>query len=101
MSFILDALKKSEAERSRHNGPTLIDIRVASPRTKMPLWVIIIGLVLLANLIVLAAVLLRRDGGFRPNRRTHHCRAQTHCCLTRTHTARRFAALFRRAHQAG
>jgi general secretion pathway protein B len=59
MSFILDALKKSEAERSRQKGPTLVDIRIAPPRRKLPLWVYVISAVLLANLTVLAVVLLR------------------------------------------
>ena len=29
MSFILDALKKSEAERNRKSGPVLMDMRIA------------------------------------------------------------------------
>jgi general secretion pathway protein B len=62
MSFILDALKKSEAERSRQKGPTLVDMRIAPPRRKLPFWVYVIGVVLLANLTVLAVVLLRGSG---------------------------------------
>jgi general secretion pathway protein B len=63
MSFILDALKKSEAERARKSGPTLVDMRIAAPRRGMPAWVIVLGLVLLANLIVLAIVLARGGAG--------------------------------------
>lgn len=68
MSFILDALKKSEAERARKSGPTLVDMRIVAPRRGVPAWVIVLGLVLLANLVVLAIVLARggRDTGGVP-----------------------------------
>jgi general secretion pathway protein B len=59
MSFILDALKKSEAERARKSGPTLVDMRIVAPRRGVPAWVMVLGLVLLANLVVLAIVLAR------------------------------------------
>ena len=41
MSFILDALKKSESERNRQTGPTLLEVRVAPPRSRLPLWAIV------------------------------------------------------------
>jgi general secretion pathway protein B len=63
MSFILDALKKSEAERARQSGPTLVDPRIVPPRHGMPGWMIVLGVVLVANLVVLAIVLAR--GGHR------------------------------------
>lgn len=59
MSFILDALKKSEAERARQSGPTLVDPRILPPRRGVPAWVVVLALVLLANLAVLAVVLVR------------------------------------------
>ena len=59
MSFILDALKKSEAERNRQSGPTLIDMRIAPPRRRLPVWIIALTVILLANFAVLAIVLLR------------------------------------------
>jgi general secretion pathway protein B len=59
MSFILDALKKSEAERNRKSGPVLMDMRIASPRRHFPAWVWVIALVLLANLALLGYALLR------------------------------------------
>lgn len=59
MSFILDALKKSEAERNRQSGPTLIDMRVAAPRRRSPVWMMALLVVLLANLVVLGIVLWR------------------------------------------
>lgn len=59
MSFILDALKKAESERSRSSGPVLMDVRVAPPQRRLPTWAWVLGLVLLANLGVLAWLLLR------------------------------------------
>jgi general secretion pathway protein B len=60
MSFILDALKKSENERARQNGPALLEARVVARRRGVPLWAVLVGLVLLANLAVLVVVLVRK-----------------------------------------
>lgn len=57
MSFILDALKKSESERHRHSGPVLMDVRIAPPRRRLPAWAWIIVAVLAINLLVLAWLL--------------------------------------------
>jgi general secretion pathway protein B len=59
MSFILDALKKAEAERQRHRGPTLLELRVAPPRRRWPLWSVLIGILLVANIIVVLGTALR------------------------------------------
>ncbi len=59
MSFILDALKKAESERSRAAGPVLVDVRIAPPRRRLPAWAWVLGAVLLANLAVLAWLMLR------------------------------------------
>jgi general secretion pathway protein B len=59
MSFILDALKKSEAERNRKSGPVLMDMRIAPPRRQLPIWVWVIATVLVANLALLGYALLR------------------------------------------
>ncbi len=61
MSFILDALKKSETERQRTSGPALFEVRAAAPRTRLPLWALAVGALLAINLIVLLWVLLHRD----------------------------------------
>jgi general secretion pathway protein B len=65
MSFILDALKKSESDRQRQNGPALFEVRVAPPRTRLPLWAIAIAALLVVNLGVVMWMLLRheRHGG--------------------------------------
>src|SRR5208337_62764 len=59
MSFILDALKKSELERQRQVVPGLMDSRAARPRTRLPLWAIGLMLLLGFNLTVLTVVLTR------------------------------------------
>ena len=63
MSFILDALKKSEAERARKTGPALLDMRIVPPRRGLPAWVTVLVVILLVNLAVLAVVLLRGGRG--------------------------------------
>jgi general secretion pathway protein B len=62
MSFILDALKKSESDRQRQNGPALFEVRVAPPRTRLPLWAIAIALLLVVNLGIVMWMLLRHPG---------------------------------------
>jgi general secretion pathway protein B len=59
MSFILDALKKAEAERNRRVAPVLMDARIALPRRRLPGWVWPLGAALLVNLGLLAWLLLR------------------------------------------
>jgi general secretion pathway protein B len=64
MSLILDALKKSEAERQRQSGPTLLEVRVTQPRRRYPGWVIAVGVLLAVNiLLLLAFVVLRPVAG--------------------------------------
>jgi general secretion pathway protein B len=61
MSFILDALKKSETERQRQSVPGLMDTRIATRSNRLPIWVVLLGVLLLANVIVLAVVLIRSN----------------------------------------
>ena len=49
MSFILDALKKSESDRQRQNGPALFEVKVAPPRTRLPLWAMAIAVLLVGE----------------------------------------------------
>src|SRR6202044_1415220 len=60
MSFILDALKKSETDRQRQNGPALFEVRVAPPRSGLPLWAIGLAVLLAGNLVIVAWGLLRK-----------------------------------------
>lgn len=61
MSFILDALKKSENERQRQSGPGVFQPRIASPRARFPLWAVAIGALLGVNLLVLIWLMTRTD----------------------------------------
>jgi hypothetical protein len=64
MSFILDALKKSESDRQRQNGPALYEVRAVRPaRMSLPPWAVAIVALLGVNLAVIAWLLLYRAGG--------------------------------------
>jgi general secretion pathway protein B len=61
MSFILDALKKSESDRQRQSGPALFEVKVAPPRTRLPLWAIAIAVLLVVNLGIVMWMLMRHS----------------------------------------
>jgi len=75
MSLILDALKKSEAERQRQIGPTLLEVRVAKPQRHLPIWAIAVGALLLINMILLLVFV------FRPSA-SQPAQAQVHTPVT-------------------
>src|SRR5690606_23699391 len=60
MSFILDALKKSEDARQRRIGPSLADAPVRPRGAERPWWIAAVVGLLVLNLVVLAAVVLTR-----------------------------------------
>jgi general secretion pathway protein B len=59
MSFILDALKKSEIERQRQSLPGLMDTPPAKRQGRLPLWAVLLGVLLAINIVVLIVVLMR------------------------------------------
>lgn len=59
MSFILDALKKSETDRQRQASPALFEVKVAAPRHRLPPWAIGLAVLLGVNALVLGWFLLR------------------------------------------
>jgi general secretion pathway protein B len=59
MSFILDALKKSETDRQRQSAPALFEVKVATPRRRFPFWIAALGALLVINAGVLAWILMR------------------------------------------
>ena len=61
MSFILDALKKSEIERQRQTVPGLMDARAVQRRNRLPVWAIALGALLAVNLLVLTFVLMHKS----------------------------------------
>jgi len=61
MSFILDALRKSEHERQRQSGPALAEVPVAAPRPRSNVWAPIAIALLLVNLVVVGVWLIRKS----------------------------------------
>jgi len=61
MSFILDALKKSEIERQRQSVPGLMDARSSPRRSRLPVWAVALGVLFVMNLLILAVVLTRKS----------------------------------------
>lgn len=66
MSFILDALKKSEAQRQRADAPALYEMKMAPPRRGVPTWLLVLGGLLIINIGVLCVVLLRGNHSAAP-----------------------------------
>jgi general secretion pathway protein B len=60
VSFILDALRKSEHQRQKSTGPGLAEIPVAAPRTKTNVWATAAVTLLVVNLTAVGVLLLRR-----------------------------------------
>jgi general secretion pathway protein B len=61
MSFILDALKKSEDERLGQTGPNLAYAPTGSRREGIPRWVLVLSVLLLINLAGLIALMSWRQ----------------------------------------
>ena len=61
MSFILDALRKSENARLRQEHPAMFDARPVASRRRFPAWFLALGLLLGLNLLALLYVLLRDE----------------------------------------
>lgn len=59
MSFILDALRKSENARQRHGGPALAEVPIYRRRESRPWWIGAVVALLAVNLVVLVVVLTR------------------------------------------
>ncbi|MDB6085534.1 MAG: hypothetical protein JWN43_3415 [Gammaproteobacteria bacterium] len=66
MSFILDALKKSEMERQRQSVPGLVDAGMVRVRPRLPVWAIALCALLAVNLLVLSFVLTKSLIGSSP-----------------------------------
>jgi len=60
MSFILDALKKSENDRQRQTAPALFEVKVAAPRRRFPVWALAVGGLLAVNLLVVLWIVIRQ-----------------------------------------
>jgi len=61
MSFILDALRKSEHERQRQTGPALVETTVATPKPKSNNWATAAIALLVVNLVAIGVLLLMKS----------------------------------------
>lgn len=61
MSFILDALKKSETDRQRQGSAEFAGLPTSSGPAGPPRWLLVLGLLLAVNLVVLLGLLLQTD----------------------------------------
>jgi len=61
MSFILDALRKSETDRQQQGSAEFAGVPTSNSREKPPRWLWVLGLLLAINVIVLLGLLLRPD----------------------------------------
>jgi general secretion pathway protein B len=59
MSFILDALRKSEIERQRQSGPSMAEFPLARTDRRLPVALLAIGFLLAVNLAVVLFFMLR------------------------------------------
>ena len=60
MSFILDALRKSEHERQRQAGPGIAELPVARTPSRLPMALLILGVLLAINVVIVIVLLLRQ-----------------------------------------
>ncbi len=67
MSFILDALKKSENERQRQTGPGFATVPGSSSRKTRSPWPLVLAGLVAVNLAVLGYMLLRDSGDAPPS----------------------------------
>jgi len=63
MSFILDALKKSETDRQQHSGAEFTSVPTSPQPPSIPRWLWVVGLLLTINFVVLIGLLIRPDAG--------------------------------------
>jgi general secretion pathway protein B len=61
MSFILDALKKSELERQRQAVPGLMDTRMNPRRGRLPVWAVALSVLLGINLLIVTYALWKKN----------------------------------------
>lgn len=67
MSFILEALKKSENARQRQSGPGLAGLPEKTQSRRTVVWPWVIGALLLVNAIIIGVVLFRDGSGPAPS----------------------------------
>ena len=66
MSFILDALKKSETDRQEQSSAEFSGVPTSPQSPHVPRWLWVVGVLLAINLMVLIGLLLRPDSAATP-----------------------------------
>ena len=66
MSFILDALKKSESARQDTDSPGIADVPTVQRRAKTPAWVPLVAVLLGVNLLAVLYLLMRPESTSAP-----------------------------------
>jgi general secretion pathway protein B len=61
MSFILDALKKSETDRQQNSGAEFASVPTSPRAANVPRWLWIVGVLLTVNIVILIGLLVRSD----------------------------------------
>ena len=61
MSFILDALKKSESDRQTQGQAEFAGVPTRPQNSSVPAWIWLVALLLVINLVVLVGLLMRSD----------------------------------------
>jgi len=61
MSFILDALRKSEHDRQRQTGPALVEVAAAPAKPRTNAWATAAIVLLVVNLLAIGALLLYKS----------------------------------------
>ena len=74
MSFILDALRKSENERQQQADAEFATVPSASDSPGAPRWLWILGILLVLNVAVLVGIFMRPDTPAEQVRRVRHGR---------------------------
>lgn len=66
MSFILDALKKSESDRQQQGHAEFAGVPTSPGRPSVPRWLWVLGILLAINLVVLIGLLIKPDSIAEP-----------------------------------
>jgi general secretion pathway protein B len=61
MSFILDALKKSETERQQQGSAEFATVPIGKTRARTPRWIWVIAALLAINIVAMLGLMLRPD----------------------------------------
>jgi general secretion pathway protein B len=66
MSFILDALKKSERERKRQQQPTVVEVAYGQRTRRQPVWLLVVVALLVINCVLLVLMWWRSSNAPAP-----------------------------------